>query len=250
MSFFNKPNHIVDGIYHEKQVRELCALHALNNVLQDRQFTERQLDAICDELAPGAWLNPHRSLLGTGNFDVNVVMTALQQKGWDARWFDRRRSVSDLVLAHIEGFILNLSTEYRIGPFTLPYSRRHWVALRRLRPASLPPSEPAVYYNLDSKLPAPQSIGSDSDLIQYLSEKLGSKDVELFVVVSQQAAADGVWIANAASPADQRSDFNCVKSPGDVSADDGPAAARELAVKTAGANASEQNGVVMQGTCS
>ena len=73
------------------QVRELCALHALNNVLQRREFSEKQLDAICDQLAPGSWLNPHRSLLGTGNFDVNVLMTALQLRGRDARWFDRRR---------------------------------------------------------------------------------------------------------------------------------------------------------------
>ncbi|XP_037074430.1 josephin-like protein [Pollicipes pollicipes] len=90
MSFFNKPNHIVDGIYHEKQVRELCALHALNNVLQDRQFTERQLDAICDQLAPGAWLNPTAPSSSAPATSTSMLMTALQQKGWDARWFDRR----------------------------------------------------------------------------------------------------------------------------------------------------------------
>jgi len=36
------------GIYHEKQSRELCALHALNNLFQDRHaFTKRDLDNIC-----------------------------------------------------------------------------------------------------------------------------------------------------------------------------------------------------------
>ena len=35
-------------VYHEKQRRELCALHALNNVLQDANaFTKEVLDEIC-----------------------------------------------------------------------------------------------------------------------------------------------------------------------------------------------------------
>lgn len=197
MPYFNKTNITSDGIYHEKQVRELCALHALNNVLQCGEFSEQQLDAICRRLAPGAWLNPHRSLLGTGNFDVNVLMTALQGRGRDARWFDRRRPVSDLVLENIEGLILNLFTEYKLGPFTLPYSRRHWVALRRLRTAGLPSSEPAAYYNLDSKLQVPERIGTEKELVAFLTDKLSSKDVELFAVVSHEAAEDGRWIKSA-----------------------------------------------------
>lgn len=37
-----------NGIYHEKQMKELCALHALNNLFQDRQaFTKKDLDDIC-----------------------------------------------------------------------------------------------------------------------------------------------------------------------------------------------------------
>ena len=39
-----------DQIYHERQVRELCAMHALNNLLQDGSaFTQRHLDRICDQ---------------------------------------------------------------------------------------------------------------------------------------------------------------------------------------------------------
>lgn len=38
------------SIYHEKQVKELCALHALNNVFQDRFFTKATLDELCVEL--------------------------------------------------------------------------------------------------------------------------------------------------------------------------------------------------------
>lgn len=38
-----------DGnIYHEKQSKELCALHALNNLFQDEKaFTKSELDNMC-----------------------------------------------------------------------------------------------------------------------------------------------------------------------------------------------------------
>ena len=35
------------SIYHEKQVKELCALHTLNNLFQEKLFTKAQLDDIC-----------------------------------------------------------------------------------------------------------------------------------------------------------------------------------------------------------
>ena len=39
----------VGGIYHERQVKELCALHALNNVFQGLFYTKEMLDKICVE---------------------------------------------------------------------------------------------------------------------------------------------------------------------------------------------------------
>lgn len=36
-------------IYHEKQQKELCALHALNNLFQERFFTKTILDDLCVE---------------------------------------------------------------------------------------------------------------------------------------------------------------------------------------------------------
>ena len=51
----NKPqastanNDELNSIYHEKQVKELCALHALNNLFQNKYFTKQTLDEICVE---------------------------------------------------------------------------------------------------------------------------------------------------------------------------------------------------------
>ncbi|CAN7942823.1 unnamed protein product, partial [Ixodes hexagonus] len=79
-------------VYHERQVKELCALHALNNLFQDGgAFSKGSLDDICHSLSPDHLVNPHKSVLGLGNYDVNVIMSALQLRGYEAIWFDKRK---------------------------------------------------------------------------------------------------------------------------------------------------------------
>nr|KAF6406987.1 Josephin domain containing 2 [Molossus molossus] len=87
------------SVYHERQRLELCAIHALNNVLQQQLFSQEAADEICKRLAPDSRLNPHRSLLGTGNYDVNVIMAALQGLGLAAVWWDGRRAFLAAALA-------------------------------------------------------------------------------------------------------------------------------------------------------
>lgn len=77
-------------------MKELCALHALNNLFQERDFSKQELDQICYSLSPDVWINPHKSLLGLGNYDINVIMAALQRRGREAVWFDKRRSVYNI----------------------------------------------------------------------------------------------------------------------------------------------------------
>ncbi|XP_024943441.1 josephin-2 [Cephus cinctus] len=173
------------SIYHERQVKELCALHALNNLFQERGFSKQELDQICYSLSPDVWINPHKSLLGLGNYDINVIMAALQHKGREAVWFDKRRDPNCLCLENIEGFILNVPTEYKLGFVLLPLKRRHWVALRKIHGA---------FYNLDSKLDAPQLIGKDNELLAYLKEQIDSKEKELFLVVSREVDSTQGWL--------------------------------------------------------
>ena len=78
-------------IYHERQRLMLCAVHSLNNLFQDRNaYSKEDLDAISYQLSPDAFVNPHKNMLGLGNYDVNVMMVALQQKNYEVVWFDRR----------------------------------------------------------------------------------------------------------------------------------------------------------------
>ena len=77
--------------YFERQSLSRCALHTLNNLLQTAAFTTASLNAICRELTPHKLINPHKSMWGVGNWDVNVIMRALQTKGYTVHWFDRRK---------------------------------------------------------------------------------------------------------------------------------------------------------------
>lgn len=78
-------------VYHERQSLMLCALHMLNNLLQDQNaFTQHELNDICYSLNPDAFINPHKNVVGLGNYDVNVIIAALQSKDYETVWFDKR----------------------------------------------------------------------------------------------------------------------------------------------------------------
>lgn len=179
-------------IYHEKQHFELCALHALNNVFQDpNAFNKEVLDEICSRLSPDSLVNPHKCVLGTGNYDVNVIMAGLQYKGHAAVWWDKRRSVDRLCLNNIKGFILNIPSSIGWGMMTIPLKRRHWIAVRQIDD---------VFYNLDSKLKQPDLIGEAVQLRKFLAKKLSSKSCELLLVVSSEVEGSREWKDSNNSP--------------------------------------------------
>lgn len=62
------------------------------------------------------------------------------------------RPLSQLALPQVLGLILNLPSPVSLGLLSLPLRRRHWVALRQVD---------GVYYNLDSKLRAPEALGDE-----------------------------------------------------------------------------------------
>ncbi|RNA40202.1 josephin-2 [Brachionus plicatilis] len=173
------------NIYHEKQKKELCALHSLNNLFQDNFYTKADLDQICIELCPQEWLNPHRGILGRGNYNINIIIKALHLRDHEAIWFDKRRSVSILNLSRIKGFILNIPSDYKIGGFIpLPWEKKHWIAVSKIED---------FYFNLDSKLDEPELIGDENKLILFLENLIKSKDKELFIIVQKDVEIDSSW---------------------------------------------------------
>uniref|UniRef100_A0A915IGN3 Josephin-2 n=1 Tax=Romanomermis culicivorax TaxID=13658 RepID=A0A915IGN3_ROMCU len=175
-----------NSIYHERQSWQLCAMHSLNNLFQGVAFTRDSLDDICKKLSPesGFW-NPHKNCIGLGNYDVNVVISALNTKDCTAVWFDKRKSPEVIDLTKIVGFIANVPSQAKISFVTIPFIKRnHWIAMREIN---------GTYYNLDSKLAAPELIGGVENLVQYLKGILSCKDKELFVIVNCETEKNGSW---------------------------------------------------------
>ncbi|XP_058684686.1 josephin-2-like isoform X2 [Poecile atricapillus] len=131
------------GLYHERQRLELCALHALNNLLQRPWLSKAAADGIC------------------------------------------RRPLERLSVSPVLGFLLNVPSRPRLGGLRLPLARPHWLSVRHLGDS---------FYNLDSKLPAPASIGSETQLREFLQRVLDEGSSELFLVVPREVEEEGTWL--------------------------------------------------------
>ena len=79
-------------IYHERQRLQMCAIHAINNLFQGAHILCREeMNDVCKELNPSSWFNPHMSMFGIGNYDINAIMAVLSKRGYEVIWFDKRR---------------------------------------------------------------------------------------------------------------------------------------------------------------
>ena len=176
----------VRPIYHERQSLELCLLHALNNLFQKMVFTKSDLNSACNSLAPDSpWLNPHRSWIGLGNYDVNVLSAALSTQDVVAKWWDRRIGIDALQLAAVVGFILNVPSQPKLGPFTIPIPKRgHWITVREID---------GTWYNLDSKLKVPQLLGDEEGLRAFLTV-ISDAGHQIFVIVPNDVEISQAWL--------------------------------------------------------
>lgn len=179
------PFAIVMEVYHERQRQMLCAVHTLNNLFQERNaYSKADLDAISYNLSPDSLVNPHKNVFGLGNYDVNVLMAALQLRDYEAVWFDKRLSLESLELQHIFGFVVNKPSNVNLIGLVVPFKGPHWFAIRKVN---------GSYYNLDSKLASPQSIGSEENFITFLTELLTLPAVQLFIIVEKNSAENNLW---------------------------------------------------------
>ncbi|TCD65115.1 hypothetical protein EIP91_003089 [Steccherinum ochraceum] len=155
---------LIPIIYHETQERgsRLCGLHALNNLLQDRdiRFDESRLaevargvdadEQLYDESYGGA---SSSNMDDTGYFSIQVLQRALERFGlkltqWRSQDMRQYHDHPQTQLA----FILHHDD--------------HWYVLRRFgavwaEPSSLTShSDAGIWFNLDSVRPQPEYVGS------------------------------------------------------------------------------------------
>ncbi|KAJ4903232.1 Josephin-like protein [Raphanus sativus] len=159
-------------IYHERQRLQFCLLHSLNNLFQDKDaFTREGLDSISEELGTDGpcqetWtplsllVKPHHNTL-TGNYDVNVMIAALEGKGKSVEWHDKRRGAYSINLGAdtLMGIVLNVPVTRYVGL----WRSRRWVVMRKID---------GVWYNLDCDLTVPQPFRDEDEVKGFLDQNL------------------------------------------------------------------------------
>ncbi|XP_078174534.1 JOSEPHIN-like protein [Carex rostrata] len=172
-------------VYHERQRLQLCLLHALNNLFQQKDaFTRPRLNALAEHLfledpqrkrqIMPSLFTPHHNVL-SGNYDVNVLLAALDgPPKKKVLWHDRRTPAAtiDLASPDLMGIMLN-TTISRLRGF---WTSRHWLTLKNIR---------GVWYNLDSHLSAPQPFPNQQSVISFLDDAV-AQGGEIFLVFNQE----------------------------------------------------------------
>lgn len=164
---------------------QFCLLHALNNLMQEKEsFTRAELDGISENLVltdpnKDKWtplsliFKPHHNAL-TGNYDVNVLITALETRKTNVVWHDRRKGASsiDLDAGALVGLMINVPVKRLRGLWT----GRHWVAIRSID---------GIWFNLDSDFSSPKQFQGKEQLIEFLDSIL-SQGGELMIVLRDE----------------------------------------------------------------
>jgi ataxin-3 len=154
------------GIYHEKQIGSLCAVHALNNLLQGAHMHEvglaeiaHGLDAQERQALGGAVLEAEsQNVRADGFFSVQVITSAFQGLGLTSTPIGAESARGASAAPDKEvGFLLNRS--------------QHWLAFRRLG---------TTWFDLTSMLPRPRIL-SASQLAEALKGAAGA-GYSVFVV--------------------------------------------------------------------
>ena len=113
------------GLYHEKQIPNLCGLHAVNNLLQGRVFTRDEFDRVAQQLdqqerSMGMTFAPGEgNYRGDGFYNVTVLQKGLQSRGFQMDGVvssDWKKDAEKHM--HEDGFIFN--------------KEEHWFCYRRI----------------------------------------------------------------------------------------------------------------------
>lgn len=138
-------------------------------IQQKNAFTRKDLDDIAEKLVlndpyKGTWtplsivFKPHHNSL-TGNYDINVLISAVEGKGKKVIWHDRRNKASSINLDDSESKLMGIVLNVSVKKYAGMWNSRHWISIRRIN---------GVWYNLDSDFSSPNSFGSTEELREFL----------------------------------------------------------------------------------
>lgn len=163
-------------IYHETQTAHMCALHAINNLLQDAEFTANDLVRIGHELD-----KHERALYGSISGDVN---DSLESWNLDPSGnFSIQVMIVALALYGLELVSLNSSDPRAIAAAQNTYNQQafvchkddHWFTIRKFG---------SKWYNLDSLLRYPKRLSDNAiHLSLFATRELTDSYTGIFVVM-------------------------------------------------------------------
>lgn len=170
-------------LYHERQRLQLCGLHALNSLFQKRVFTKQALDSIVHQYDKSVFFNEYSSFV-TGNYDLRIMIEALNSQGYILRAIDPSESLDTFSYKDCFGLLLNITVGRPIIDHipilcSLGKPGRHWLSIKSL--------DGEQYYNFDSKLSHPKLIGDQNDLIEYLSS-FDRAQTYIYIVLDEKFA--------------------------------------------------------------
>ncbi|CDF38030.1 unnamed protein product [Chondrus crispus] len=169
-------------VYHERQQLWRCGLHATNALLKRRAYSAADFSKIADDLMAGqrsSWFHPHRSMLGLGDYDVNVLMVALDKYAIQTNWVSETASLEEIIRANpkMKGFLVNVPSQFGLPSFMAPANslfgdRKHWIAVPRYY---------SHFHLVDSKT-TPSRFEKEVDLIRYLEKVRKASGHVLYLV--------------------------------------------------------------------
>lgn len=117
-----------------------------------------------DDPTKGSWspasvvFKSHHNVI-TGNYDINVLIAALEGKGKTVVWHDRRNGASAIDLDGASDKLMGIILNIPVRRFAGLWKGRHWVALRRIE---------GLWYNLDSDFAAPFAFEDIEEVREFL----------------------------------------------------------------------------------
>lgn len=118
---------------------------------------------------------PHHNTL-TGNYDINVLIAALEGNGKKVVWHDHHNMASSIDLSLSEEDLIGIILNITVSKYGGLWRSRHWVALKRID---------GLWYNLDSDLDGPKPLKNEEEVKEFLDDII-SQGSELVIVLHEK----------------------------------------------------------------
>jgi josephin len=119
---------------------------------------------------------PHHNAM-TGNYDINVLIAALEGKGKNVVWHDRRNGATLINLDASDDTLMGVVLNVSVRKFGGIWKSRHWVTLKKID---------GVWHNLDSDLLAPETFKDAEEVREFLDHIIDRGGEVLLVMNDKQ----------------------------------------------------------------